>query len=152
MKKILLLLLPLLVLLGCETIPEPSPMTAEERTVRPIAESTRAVVLPRELKFYDDEEPARGIHLPPGEYVLEAEDDEYYYYLAPKRISFRMMLRTIVVDERNLPGGIMLSKEPRRNNPAGIYLQGNETMRILTWKLDQRFMNREGEDWSRSGN
>lgn len=152
MKKFLMLLLPLFVLPGCETIPEPSPMTAQERTVRLIAESTRTVVIPKELKFYDNEEPARGIHLPPGEYLLEAEDDEYYYYLAPERISFRMMIRTIVADEQNLPGGLMLSKEPRRNNPAAIYLQASGTMRILTWKLDQRFMNREGEDWSRSGN
>ena len=152
MKKLLLLLVPFVLLLGCETIPEPSPMVAEERTVRTVEEGSLTVTIYQELKFYDDEEPARGIHLPPGEYVLEAEDSDYYYFKAPERIRFRMMLRTIVVDEQVLPGGLMLSKEARRNDPAGIYMHGNETVRVLVWKLDQRFMNREGEDWSRSGN
>lgn len=137
---------------GCETIPEPSPLTAQERPVRPVSESTQSVTIHEQLKFYDHEEPARGIHLPAGKYVLEAEDNEYYYFRAPERIAFRMMLRTIVVDEQILPGGLMLSKEPRRTRPAGIYLHGNETVKILTWELDQRFMNREGQDWSRGEN
>lgn len=137
-------------LLGCETIPEPSPLANEERPVRQVEDSQMTVTVHEQLSFFDDEEPARGIVLPAGTYELNAEDDEYYYFRAPDRLLYRVRLRTQMIEERDMPGGLMVRKTEARNVPAAAFLHGNETMRLLIWKLERPFMQLEGDKWSRS--
>ena len=59
------------------------PVADESRPVRPIADETETVFVPSGMVRTSGDGAAqagrvRGVRLPPGTYVLEAEDDDYW--------------------------------------------------------------------------
>lgn len=96
--------------------------------------------------------PARGVRFPEGKYVLEAEDDEYLYFRAPKPLEFRYFNHGTVIDLRNLNGGLMIRKGGA--DPYGVagggYVDSNADSKIMAWRLARDFLALEGRNWTKS--
>lgn len=91
--------------------------------------------------------PTRGIRFPAGNYILEAEDGDYRYYRAPTSIEYRVFKDGKVTGDREMPGGIYISKAAITLVPAGGYLSVDDTHKMLTWKLGLDFMHLENQKW-----
>ncbi|WP_428240172.1 hypothetical protein [Gynuella sp.] len=58
------------------------------RNVQLKQDTNKNVTLIDSMVWYDFNR-SHGILFPEGEYVLEAEDDDYYYFTAPSSLEFR---------------------------------------------------------------
>jgi hypothetical protein len=100
----------------------------------------------------------KGIRFPPGVYSLEGEDDNYWYLRAPAPLEFRVFRAgtDIIVDNRNIAGGIMMAKSIVKIPPAGGYIDddgtahGDGSAKIMVWKLGSEFLREEGKFWTKS--
>jgi hypothetical protein len=92
----------------------------------------------------------KGLRFPSGEYDLEAEDADYFYYRAPERIEARFFQDGRVTNQKFIPGGIYVSKAFIALVPAGVYQSGDDTHKTLIWKLGSDFMRSEGTKWTRT--
>ena len=69
---------------------------------------------------------------------------------APLPLEMRVLKEGKIVDGRDVPGGIMLSKKLLNRIPAGGYIDDKGSLKMLVWKLGRDFLRREGKDWSKS--
>ena len=93
----------------------------------------------------------RGIELPAGVYLIEAEDTQYSYFQAPRPLEYRTFEQGQTANDRFKKGGIFLSKTANDTVPAGVYLSGeNGTKKTLIWKLDIDFLHSEGSRWTKN--
>jgi len=136
---------------GCGLMPARNPVAAEDRHVKSVATRDKEVVLKEAIVWFDRHPNAtRGIRFPEGTYKIEAEDDEYYYFAAPKDIEYRVFRDGKVVDGRFMPGGLFLGKVFLKAVPAGAYLSVDERSKVVTWHLGGNFLRLEGKKWTRN--
>lgn len=140
----------MLILNGCGLLlPSLNPVISEDRSVNPEIDQNKQVVFNLPMVWYDSMRKSRGILFPDGIYVLEAEDEEYYYFKAPKELEYRIFEREATANARFMPGGLYLSKNVFNMVPAGAYLSVSEEMKTLTWKLGSDFLSMEGREWEK---
>jgi hypothetical protein len=128
-----------------------SPVTNESRIVSPLSNQTKSVTFKEPMVWYDSSfSPTRGIRFPDGTYLLEAEDNDYFYFQAPSQIEYRTMQNGNVTDDHYSSGGLFFKKAAFNLVPAGAYISTDNQTKILTWKLGGNFLNMEGSKWTKN--
>ena len=127
-------------------------VTAESRSITPVANSEKTVTLVEPIVWLDAPfGDTKGVRFPEGVYRLEAEDADYLYFRAPAAIEHRILKDGAVIDGRDIPGGLMLSKHLISLVPAGAYIDGeSENQKVQTMRLGREFMRFEGSKWKRN--
>lgn len=129
---------------------ELNPLVNEPRAVRFEQDPSKTLTVVHEMVWDDKSHPTREIGFPVGTYALEAEDADYWYMRAPAPLSVREFKKGVQTESRNLRGGIAIGKYTTRSVPAAGYIDGQESSRILIWKLGKDFLSRDGKDWRKS--
>ena len=146
----LILVLIILAMYGCGTLPSFDPVTTEPKTVVLLKDSAKTVSIPEGMVWYNNRK-TQGIRFPAGIYALEAEDANYWYFRSPTPLEFRTFNSGSVIDSRDIPGGIVIGKSPLQIVPAGGYIEGETpTRKTLVWKLGGDFLRMQGEYWNKS--
>jgi len=143
------LLIAVSCLAGCGGLPL-SPVTNDRREVHFIQDPSKTLTLMHDMTWYDGSPPRHELRVAAGRYALEAQDDEYWYMRSSVPLEFKEFRKGGQVDTRQFAGGIMIGKYLFRAVPAGGYIDGDGSTRILMWKLGSDFIGREGEDWKKS--
>ena len=127
-----------------------NPVTREARAVTPAADAAKTVIVPEGMVWLDQPfQPAHGLRFPPGTYVLEAEDADYWYLRSPGPLEFRDFQDGRAVAARYLPGGLMLAKRFSLIPGAG-YIDGEGSAKLMIWKLGGDFLAQEGRYWKKT--
>jgi hypothetical protein len=136
-------------LAGCGGL-ELNPLVNEPRTVRLEQDRSKTLTVVHEMVWSDKSHATREIRFPAGTYSLEAEDADYWYMRSPAPLVLREFKKGMQTESRNIRGGIAIGKYTTRSVPAAGYIDGQESSRILIWKLGKDFLSREGKDWRKS--
>jgi hypothetical protein len=134
---------------GCGGL-ELNPLVNEPRTVRFETDAAKTLTVVNELVWDDKSHPTRELRFPPGTYALEAEDADYWYMRSPAPLNLREFKKGVQTESHLLRGGVAIGKYTTRSVPAAGYIDGQESQRILIWKLGKEFLSREGKDWRKS--
>jgi hypothetical protein len=129
---------------------ELNPLINEPRTVRLEHDPTKTLTVVHEMIFDDKSHATREIRFPAGTYTLEAEDADYWYMRSPAALTLRDLKKSVLTESHNIRGGIAIGKYTMRSVPAAGYIDGQESTRILIWKLGKDFLSREGKDFRKS--
>jgi hypothetical protein len=135
---------------ACGTLPPLDPGVHESKTVSTAYDPSKNVTVPEGMVWYAGPSRSTGIRLPPGLYSLEAEDADYWYFRSSASLEFRSFENGRPTEEHSNPGGLMLGKRSLRMVPAGAYIEGGETSKIMVWKLGGDFLAMEGRQWRKS--
>jgi hypothetical protein len=101
------------------------------------------------MVFYDAKPATRGIKLPAGHYVSEAEDLEYWYFRAPAPVEMKTFQNGRISSVRSELGGVMIAKGWSLL-PAAVYIQSSsESMKMGVWKLGKEWLRLEGSEWKK---
>ena len=136
-------------LAGCGGL-ELNPLVNEPRTVHLEQDRAKTLTVIHEMVWRDKSHATREIDFPAGTYTLEGEDADYWYMRSPTPLGLREFKKGVQTQSRNLRGGLALGKYTTRSVPAAGYIDGEESSRILIWKLGKDFLSREGKDWRKS--
>jgi len=138
-------------LVVCSGLAAPkSPLVSESREVRAITDEKKSVTVVEGMVWYDAKPATKGIRFPAGTYVLEAEDDEYWYFKSATPIEMRIFKNGEMVDGRDMTGGIMIAKAWLKMVPAAGYIDDEGSKKMMIWKLGRDFVRREGKDWTKT--
>ena len=129
---------------------ELNPSVNEPRSVRLEQDPSKTLTVVQEMVWGDKSHATREIRFPAGIYALEAEDADYWYMRSPTPLNLREFKKGVQTGNHNIRGGIALGKYTTRSVPAAGYIDGQESSRILIWKLGKDFLSREGKDWRKS--
>ena len=129
---------------------ELNPIVNEHRTVRYEQDPSKTVTVIHDLVWEDKSHATEEVRLPAGIYALEGEDGEYWYMRSSVALELREFKSGGKVETRNLRGGLAVAKYSFRAAPGAVYIDGEDTSRVIIWKLGKNFLSREGEDWRRS--
>ncbi len=109
------------------------------------------LVVTKPLKDADDvRDPSEGVEFPLGKYYLEAQNDDYWYFRAPKNIVIaRYDLDGRKVNSLNLPGGIALAKSGDNTVPGPMaYVDDmNKSSKVHLWTITREFFKQRGDKW-----
>ena len=136
-----------MIIVGCVAL---SPIVDEIKPVSEVSNPDKTVSIPEGMVFYDSRPPTQGIRFPEGIYVLEAEDEDYFYFRSPKPLEFKSFQGKRIVNEEEKNGGLTISKKLFKMMPAGGYVNAEEGNKRLVWKLGSEFLSREGKSWERN--
>jgi hypothetical protein len=134
---------------GCGGL-ELNPLVNEPRTVHLEQDPSKRLIITNELVWHDKSHAAHELRFPAGTYLLEAEDVDYWYMRAPAPLTMKEFKKGIQIESRSIRGGIAIGKYTTRSVPAAGYIDGQESSRILIWKLGKDFLSREGRDWKKT--
>ena len=129
---------------------ELNPSVNEPRSVHLEQDPSKTLTVMQEMVFGDKSHATREIRFPAGTYALEAEDADYWYMRSPVPLNLRGFNKGVQIESRNIRGGIAIGKYTTRSVPAAGYIDGQESSRILIWKLGKDFLSREGKEWRKS--
>lgn len=129
---------------------ELNPSVNEPRNVHLEQDPSKTLTVVQEMVWDDKSHATREIRFPAGTYALEAEDADYWYMRSPVPLNLRGFKKGVQTESRNIRGGIAIGKYTTRSVPAAGYIDGQESSRILIWKLGKDFLSREGKDWRKS--
>jgi hypothetical protein len=127
-----------------------NPQINEHRTVHLEQDKTKTLTVTNAMEWFDTSPPTHELRFPAGIYVLEGEDDDYWYMRSNVPLQFSEFKKGGRADSRSIPGGIAIGKYVFRAVPAAGYIDGEGSTRILVWKLSSDFLGREGKDWKKS--
>jgi len=139
----------LALLVGCGTVPPFNPVAHDAHVVRYAHDSSKRVAIVNGMVWYNLDR-TEGIRFPPGTYVLEAEDSDYWYFRSPAPLEFRDFSGGRVTDAQSKAGGIMIAKAALNMVPAGGYVPGDGSNMIMVWKLGGDFLGMQGREWNKS--
>lgn len=114
------------------------------------SDPSKNVTVPEGMVWYAGPSRSTGIRLAPGLYSLEAEDADYWYFRSSAPLEFRSFENGRPTAEHSNSGGLMLSKRSLRMVPAGAYIDGDGTSKIMVGKLGGDFLAMEGKQWRKS--
>lgn len=125
-----------------------SPVVGVPRLSQPLVDRSKTVRVLRDIGWYSVP-PTRGVTLPPGIYVLEAEDADYWFLRCPVAIEVLDLVGRNIVSKRRLPGGIMIAK---RFNPvpAAAYVDSAPAGRLMVLEFGNDFSSLEGKYWRKN--
>jgi hypothetical protein len=129
---------------------ELNPVFNEPRIVHFDKDPSKTLTVLHDMVLSDKSRAAHQITFPAGTYALEAEDGDYWYMRSAAPLRYLELKKGTPAESRNLRGGIAIGKYTTRSVPAAGYIDGQESARILIWKLGKDFLSREGRDWRRS--
>jgi hypothetical protein len=129
---------------------ELNPVVNEPRSVHFERDPSKTLSVIHDMVWDDKSHAAHEITFPAGTYTLEAEDADYWYLRAPAPLGYKEFKKGVQSEKRSLRGGIALGKYTTRSVPAAGYIDGQESTRIIIWKLGKDFLGRENRDWSKS--
>jgi hypothetical protein len=129
---------------------ELNPVVNEPRTVHFERDPSKTLSVTHAMTWQDKAHAAHEITFPEGTYVLEGEDADYWYMRSPVALPYKEFKKGVQVESRSLRGGLAVGKYTTRSVPAAGYIDGQESTRILIWKLGKDFLAREGKDWHKS--
>lgn len=141
--------LVLALLVGCGALPPLNPVTQEARVVQNAHDSSKAVTIVNGMVWYNLGR-TKGIRFPPGTYALEAADADYWYFRSPAPLEFREFSGERVTGAQSKAGGIMIAKAAMNMVPAGGYVEGDGSTKVMVWKLGGEFSGMEGREWKKS--
>ena len=127
-----------------------NPLVNEPRSVQLEHDPSKTLTVVHEMVWQDKSHATREIRFPAGTYTLEAEDADYWYMRSSAPLNLREFNKGVQTESRNIRGGIAIGKYTTRSVPAAGYIDGQESSRILIWKLGKDFLSREGKDWRKS--
>jgi hypothetical protein len=127
-----------------------NPVVNETRSVHFEHDPSKTLTVIHDMVWNDKSHAAHEITFPAGTYLLEAEDADYWYMRGPAPLGYKEFKKGAPTENRNLRGGIALGKYTTRSVPAAGYIDGQESTRIIIWKLGKDFLGREGRDWTKS--
>jgi hypothetical protein len=134
---------------GCVSLPG---AVAEQHPVRSVSDPSRVVVFNEPMVWLDapTHRASKGVRLQPGEYALEAENDEYWYFRAPEPLELRALDGSRTVDGRFVPGGLALSKGFNLV-PAAVYIDGDVAgQKLHVMRMGRDFLQLRGKTWEPS--
>ncbi|WP_137671914.1 hypothetical protein [Agarivorans sp. Toyoura001] len=144
--SILMIGLVVLLLSGCKSVGVGSGF--EERLVSVIEMPTRSLSFTDAVVWLDNaQQGKRGVRFLQGEYALEAEDDDYWYFHAPSVIEMGVLEGGNVVAGKRMAGGLMLAKSPQATVAAGAYLDSEAERKIMVLKIGRDFLDLKGNKW-----
>ncbi len=135
---------------GCATKTEENLI---EKHVRVFDAASKDIflVVTKPLKDVDDlRDPTQGIEFPMGKYYLEAQDDSYWYFRAPKTIVVAVYdIEGRKANSLSFPGGIALSKTGDNTAPGPIaYIDDvNKSSKVHLWIITKEFFHQRGDKW-----
>jgi hypothetical protein len=129
---------------------ELNPLVNEPRSVRLEQDPSKTLTVVQDMVWDDKSRASRQIRFPAGTYTLEAEDADYWYMRSPLPLKLRDFNKGVQTESHNIRGGIAIGKYTTRSVPAAGYIDGQDSSRILIWKLGKEFLSREGKDWRKS--
>ena len=88
--------------------------------------------------------------MPQGTYVLEAEDSDYYYFLAPASIEMRVLAKGVPLEHWEVPGGVALAKSPLRLLSPATYIEIEGAQKLFVMKLGSDFLRMRDKQWMQS--
>jgi hypothetical protein len=155
MRTLAVLLTSALAIVSCAALPPLDPVTSRSLTVQPAVDTARTLTVKAGMVFYSNFSRTHGVRFPPGTYVLEAEDNDYWYFRAPAPLEFRDFQNGAVTSAKDMPGGIMIPRTLGKSLQALVagagYADGeNSTTRNMVWKLGGEFRRLEGTEWTKS--
>jgi hypothetical protein len=136
-------------LCGCGGL-QVNPLANEHRNVHLEQDKSKTLTITHDMVWYDKSPPSQGLRFPAGIYVLEAQDDDYWYMRSSAPLEFVVFRKGGKAESRNISGGVMIGKYLFRAVPAAGYIDGEGSSRVLVWKLGSDFLGREGQDWRKS--
>jgi hypothetical protein len=113
----------LLATTGCGVLPPRNATANEPRVVQAASDAAKTLTVSESMVWYANSSQEFGVRFLQGTYVLEAEDDDYWYFRAPEPLEFRHLARGSTTDQYTSLGGLMLAKQTLRAVPAGGYLE-----------------------------
>ena len=137
----------MMLLVGCVPL-QVNPVT-ESRSVQAATDVKKTFTVAEGMVFYDASPATHGLRFPPGIYTVEAEDADYWYLRSPAPLEFHVMKDGRTVDEREIPGGIMIAKHFNMV-PAGGYIDGEGSAKMMVWKCGGEFLRQEGKYWTKN--
>lgn len=152
MRSIIILILALAPFFaGCSSTKE-YPVSYDPREVKPVVrpKKPKTITVVNAMTWYDDAPATRDIRFPAGVYQLEAEDDEYWYLRSPKDLEFHILDSGESNDVKEMSGGIMFAKSSFSEIPAAGYVDGEYSTKVMVWKLNDAFIDCEGQQWKKS--
>jgi hypothetical protein len=146
--RISIVLLLALILSGCADMILPGTnRIREERIVLP-ATAHRSLVMSEPLDWFASENGERyDVWLPQGTFHVEAQDNDYWYYKAPGKVSLGETPPFSNRDFRMFDGGIFMSRNPGSKYSSGAYIDYENGHKLLVFFFDSRFTGREGSKW-----
>jgi hypothetical protein len=129
---------------------ELNPAINETRSVHLERDPAKTLTVVDEMVWGDKSHATREIRFPAAIYALEAEDADYWYMRSPAPLKLRDLKKGVQTESHTIRGGIAIGKYTTRSVPAAGYIDGQESSRILIWKLGKEFLSREGKDWRKS--
>lgn len=137
-------------LTSCGTLPSMEPTASEIRMVRPASDPSKTLVVTDGMVWYATASRSSGLRFPPGTYVLEAEDDDYWYFRSSLPLEFRSFADGRPTEEHTRFGGLMLGKRLIRLIPAAGYVDDDDASKTMVFKLGGDFLAMEGRQWRKS--
>jgi len=135
---------------GCATQSETNLIEKHVR-VSEAADKDLFLVVTKPLKNVDDvRDPSQGVEFPLGKYYLEAQDDNYWYFRAPKGLVVAVYdLEGLKVNSLNFPGGIALSKtgDNTAPRPMAYVDDANKSSKVYLWIISTDFFKQRGDKW-----
>lgn len=136
----------ILLLAGCALLPMPDGQCLTLKTVRPISDVSKTVTVYDGMVFCNFTQ-TQGVRFPGGTYILEAEDDDYWYFHSFEPIEIRETGRQVL---RYASGGLMLAKRFSMV-PGGAYIDGDDPeKKTMVRMLGGEFSRVEGRSWRKS--
>jgi hypothetical protein len=109
------------------------------------------LVVSKPLKDVDDlRDPTQGVEFPLGKYYLEAQDDSYWYFRAPKVLVVALYdIEGRKINTLSFPGGIALSKSGDNTFPGPMaYVDdANKSSKVHLWIITKEFFKLRGDKW-----
>ncbi|GIV04260.1 MAG: hypothetical protein KatS3mg077_2124 [Candidatus Binatia bacterium] len=128
------------------------PVTAEEFNVVPIYDPSRTVTFLEPMVFLNAPQyrATKGVRLPNGTYVLEAENEDFLYFRSPAPVEMRVLEKGVPVDGRDFDGGLALSKVFVAQVPAAVYVTIDQHRKMHVMKMGSEFLRLEGRVWEKN--
>ncbi len=133
---------------GCSLV-RVDPIVAEERSVVATTDPARILTLKEPGVWLNGptSTATKGIRLPAGQYILEAEDGDFLYFRAPAPIGMRRLQRGQTLDGPDMPGGLALHKKIPLFPAAATYVDVSPGRKMLVFEHGSEFLRERGTLW-----
>lgn len=126
-----------------------NPVTSETRPVYPVPGIKSAITVLKAQVFFDSKSKVYSVTVSPGRFVLDAQDEDYWYFRAPTAMQRAIYDSGQLFSTDLFPGGIAIGKKKGMIFPAAVYRSDGSMDRTLIWKFGREFMQAEGTLWKR---
>lgn len=133
-------------------VPPLDPIVNEVREVRELSDPARTMTFHEARVWFNGpvSRATKGVRLPDGVYVLEAEDKDYLYFRAPALIQMRRIENQQTREGVDLPGGFALYKRFAIYPFGAVYVDEPPGRKVLVFLFGGEFVPLRGKLWDKS--